>query len=65
MVSHNWQMVAYVREAGKKEDAEGAWYEDTWPDVESLDPSLNIPILRLKKTGTWIQELTDAGAIST
>lgn len=54
IVSHNWQVVAYVGEAGKKEDAEGAWHEDTWPDVESLDLSLNIPILRLKKTGTWI-----------
>lgn len=28
MVSHNWQVVACVGEAGKKEEAEGAWHED-------------------------------------
>lgn len=54
MASHDWQVVAYVGEAGKKEDAEGGWCEDKWPDVESLDLNPNIPTLRLEKTGTWI-----------
>lgn len=45
-------MVAYAGEAGKTEDAKGALCELKWCGAESLDLSTNIPVLRLKKTGT-------------